>query len=114
MTTNALNPLRFQAPWNAAVIASVGAPAPTVITGVGTFNWIFAVPLTAGSKVLVAETVIVCAALIVAGAVYLPWSSIAPTCGLMLQVTLVSLMPSTDAVKRCVAPAVSVTVAGDT
>ena len=37
-----------------------------------------------------------------------------PTWGLMLHVTPVWLMPSTAAVKCCVAPAVNVTVAGVT
>src|SRR5436305_1507451 len=74
-TTAALNPFRFQAPWNAAAIASVGAPPPTSTTGVGTFNCALAVPLTVGSNVLVAVTVTVWVAVIVLGAVYLPVSS---------------------------------------
>jgi hypothetical protein len=114
MTTSALNAFRFQAAWKLEVMASVGAPPPTKITAVGTLNWTFAVPLTVGSNVLVAVTVIVCAALIVAGAVYLPSASMEPTCGLRLQVTPVWLTPSTVAVKRWVPPAASVTLAGDT
>src|SRR4051794_4173373 len=65
--TRALKPARFQAPWNAAVIVSVGAPLPTEISG---FKLTVAVPEAVASKELVAVIVTFCEVEIPPGAVY--------------------------------------------
>ena len=52
------------------------------------------------------------AAVIVLGAVYVPWK-IDPTCGAIDQVTLVFVVPAREAVKRCLLLAVRETDAGD-
>jgi hypothetical protein len=71
-----------------------------------------AVPLTVASLVLVAVTVIRCVPVMLVGAVYSPRAgSIAPTCGLMLQVTP-GASPAAVAANCWLCPLVSVTADG--
>jgi hypothetical protein len=78
------------------------------------------VPALVGSACKVAETVTVSALETVEGAVYKPVASIAPQVlplhpvPAILQLTAVLLVPVTVAVNCCVAPATTVTVAGET
>jgi hypothetical protein len=84
--TSALNPLRFHAPWNDAVNASVGAPLPTEEAGVTVTT---AEALRLVSATLVAVTVTRVTAARNPGAVYSPAWSIVPTTGLIAHVTAV-------------------------
>src|ERR1019366_1863874 len=84
-------------------------------TAAGACSVILAVPETLVSKTLVAVTVILWLVAMEAGAVYRPLlGSIVPTCGLMLQVTPVTLIPDTTAENCCVCPALRVTLDGFT
>src|SRR6266567_920304 len=71
-----------------------------------------ALPLVLGSKTLVAVTVTFWLAAIWSGAAYRPLLVMAPTCGLILQVTPVWLMPVTVAENCCDCPLPSVTADG--
>jgi hypothetical protein len=83
-----------------------------VIVGVGGINVTVAVPIVWAT--LVAVTVTVCCAVIVAGAVYSPAGVIVPAPVGTLQVTPVVLVPVTVAVNWVVCPCPSVAIGGFT
>src|SRR5262249_36764749 len=106
---------------NTAVWGALGVPTPgTVKVRPAGFNCgkgmrgTMACPQRAASTVLQALTLTVCTLVIVAGAVYRPLALIAPTCGVIDQVTEVNGLPVTVAVNGCVVPAVKAAVGGVT
>ena len=110
ITTSELKPLRFQAAWNTAMMASVGAPAPTVTSVVSVT---VAVALLVVSETLVAVTVIFWLVAISPGAVYNPFCVIDPTDGLIVHTTSSVAVFRTVAVNCTDCPFVSEAVAGE-
>ena len=94
-------------------VESVALAGETVTVMAGGCSVMVAAPVAVGSKTLAAVTVTFWLAEIAAGAVYRPLDGLMePTCGLMLQVTPVWLMPLTFAENCCVCPAPSVAADG--